>query len=133
PGACPRPQWPVWTDTSDREPAARTIQAILTTPTPTPYTKLIPASRSGIPKIVTATTTAVAAPAIAHQCGFTLSPASNPNSTRIGRAATTVERIQLCSGSYTWVHAMGHSSTEGTPMRNACDVALIMLPPGRLR
>src|SRR5207244_186795 len=95
--------------------ARRLSAAAWTGLNPTPYTKLIPASRNGIPKIVTATTTAVAAPAIAHQCGFTLSPASNPNSTRIGRAATTVERIQLCSGSYTWVHAMGHSSTEGTP------------------
>src|SRR2546422_6217364 len=45
---------------------------------------------------------------MAHQCGFTLSPASRKNSTRIGRAATRVERIQLCNGSYAWVHAMSH-------------------------
>src|SRR5213080_2662913 len=57
---------------------------------------------------VTATTTAVPAPAMAHQCGLTLSPASRPNSTRIGKAATRVERIQLCNGSYVWVQAMGH-------------------------
>src|SRR2546426_6746908 len=73
----------------------------------------MPASRTGIPKMRTATATAVPAPAIAHQCGFTLSPASNPNSTRIGRAATRVERIQLCSGSYTWVHAMGEPPGNG--------------------
>src|SRR2546425_2151085 len=73
----------------------------------------MPASRNGIPKMRTATATAVPAPAIAHQCGFTLSPASNPNSTRIGRAATRVERIQLCSGSYTWVHAMGEPPGNG--------------------
>src|SRR5206468_10053169 len=68
----------------------------------------MPASDNGIPNTVTATTTAVPAPAMAHQCGFTLSPASKPNSTRIGKAATRVERIQLCNGSYAWVHAMGH-------------------------
>src|SRR5439155_1706805 len=60
---------------------------------------IVPASRNGIPKTRTATRTAVPAPAIAHQCGFTLSPASNPNNTRIGSAATRVERIQLCNGS----------------------------------
>src|SRR5437667_10109219 len=68
----------------------------------------MPASDNGIPNTVTATTTAVPAPAMAHQCGFTLSPASKPNSTRIGKAATRVERIQLCNGSYAWVDAMGH-------------------------
>src|SRR2546427_8254432 len=68
----------------------------------------MPASSTGTPNTVTATTTAVPAPAMAHQCGFTLSPASKPNSTRIGKAATRVERIQLCNGSYAWVHAMGH-------------------------
>src|SRR3989441_11230828 len=68
----------------------------------------MPASGNGIPNTVTATTTAVPAPAMAHQCGFTLSPASRPNSTRIGKAATRVERIQLCNGSYVWVQAMGH-------------------------
>src|SRR2546427_1746308 len=68
----------------------------------------MPASGNGIPNTVTATTTAVPAPAMAHQCGLTLSPASRPNSTRIGKAATRVERIQLCNGSYVWVQAMGH-------------------------
>src|SRR3989454_7219618 len=68
----------------------------------------MPASGNGMPNTVTATTTAVPAPAMAHQCGFTLSPASRPNSTRIGKAATRVERIQLCNGSYVWVQAMGH-------------------------
>src|SRR2546428_13344293 len=68
----------------------------------------MPASGNGIPKTVTATTTAVPAPAMAHQCGLTLSPANRPNSTRIGNAATKVERIQLCNGSYVWVQAMGH-------------------------
>src|SRR5207244_128893 len=62
-------------------------------PKPTPYTKLMPASRNGIPKTRTATRTAVPAPAIAHQCGFTLSPASNPNNTRIGSAAARA-RVQ---------------------------------------
>src|SRR5207249_5373221 len=98
---------------------AKTIQAILTMPKPTPYTKLMPASRKGIPKTATATRTAVPAPAIAHQCGFTLSPASNPNSTRIGSAATRVERIQLCSGSYTWVHAMVASLLTTRSLRQA--------------
>src|SRR5256712_12963230 len=68
----------------------------------------MPASGNGIPNTVTATTTAVPAPAMAHQCGLTLSPANRPNSTRIGNAATKVERIQLCNGSYVWVQAMGH-------------------------
>src|SRR2546430_11959921 len=68
----------------------------------------MPASGNGIPNTVTATTTAVPAPAMAHQCGLTLSPANRPNSTRIGNAATRVERIQLCNGSYVWVQAMGH-------------------------
>src|SRR2546426_7244090 len=68
----------------------------------------MPASGNGIPNTVTATRTAVPAPAMAHQCGFTLSPANRPNSTRIGNAATKVERIQLCNGSYVWVQAMGH-------------------------
>src|SRR5713101_8684594 len=66
----------------------------------------MPASANGIPNTVTATTTAVTAPAIAHQCGLTRNPARRPNSTRMGRAATRVDRIQLFSGSYTWVHAM---------------------------
>src|ERR1041385_6013048 len=69
----------------------------------------MPASEAGIPKTSTATSTSVAAPAMAHQCGFTRNPASRPNSTRIGRAATRVEKTQLCSGSYTWVHFMAQS------------------------
>src|SRR5207245_10812262 len=68
----------------------------------------MPASGHGIPNTVTPTRTAAPAPAMAHQCGFTLSPANRPNSTRIGNAATKVERIQLCNGSYVWVQAMGH-------------------------
>ena len=59
----------------------------------------MPASGSGMPKTVTATRTAVAAAAIAHQCGGSLRPASRPNSTKIGSAATSVESNQLCSGS----------------------------------
>src|SRR3989442_654803 len=74
---------------------------------PSPIMKA-PAIATDIQKTVTATTTAVPAPAMAHQCGLTLSPANRPNSTRIGNAATRVERIQLCNGSYVWVQAMGH-------------------------
>src|SRR6266566_3559316 len=101
--------WPVNTEMSYRYTAASTIHAIFRTPNPTPYRKLMLASETGIPKTETATSTAVPAPAIAHQWGFTRSPASRPNSTRIGNAATSVDRIQLCSGSYTWVHAMAQS------------------------
>src|SRR5213083_2732665 len=101
--------WPVNTEMSYRYTAASTIHAIFRTPNPTPYRKLMPASETGIPKTTTATSTAVPAPAIAHQWGFSRSPASRPKSTRIGRAATRVDRIQLCSGSYTWVHAMARS------------------------
>src|SRR5213080_2883657 len=57
------------------------------------------ASATGIPKTATAIRTAVPAPAMAHQCGFTRSPASKPNSTRMGNAAMRVDRIQLCNGS----------------------------------
>ena len=46
---------------------------------------------------------AVKAPEMAHQCGFTLKPASNPNSTMMGSAATSVDSHQWPSGSYTWV------------------------------
>src|SRR2546426_10606109 len=70
----------------------------------------MPARGKGMPKTVTATTTAVAPAAMAHQCGRTRRPASRPNSTRIGRAATSVERSQLCNGSYTWVQAIAYSS-----------------------
>src|SRR6266568_1779405 len=101
--------WPVNTEMSYRYTAASTIQAIFSTPNPTPYRKLMPASDAGIPKTRTATSTAVPAPAMAHQWGFTRSPASRPNSTRIGSAATRVEKTQLCSGSYTWVHVMAQS------------------------
>src|SRR5205807_5643440 len=103
--------WPVNTEMSYRYTAASTIHAIFRTPNPTPYRKLMPASETGIPKTETATSTAVPAPAIAHQWGFTRSPASRPNSTRIGNAATSVDRAQLCSGSYTWVHVMAQSFT----------------------
>src|SRR6266487_2227348 len=91
--------WPVNTEMSYRYTAASTIHAIFSTPNPTPYRKLMPASDAGIPKTSTATSTAVAAPAMAHQWGFTRNPASRPNSTRIGSAATRVEKTQLCSGS----------------------------------
>src|SRR5437867_817545 len=101
--------WPVNTVMSYRYTAASTIHAIFRTPNPTPYRKLMPASDAGIPKTSTATSTAVAAPAMAHQWGFTRSPASRPNNTRIGSAATRVEKTQLCSGSYTWVHVMAQS------------------------
>src|SRR6059036_49705 len=100
---------PVNTEMSYRYTAASTIHAIFRTPNPTPYRKLMPASETGIPKTATATSTAVPAPAIAHQWGFSRSPASRPKSTRMGNAATSVDRIQLCSGSYTWVHAMARS------------------------
>src|SRR5205814_2872257 len=85
------------------------IQAIFSSPKPTPNRKLIAASGNGIPNTVTATSAAVAAPAIAHQCGRQRSPASAPNSTTIGSTATSVESIQLWSGSYIWVQAMDHS------------------------
>src|SRR3989442_316748 len=101
--------WPVNTEMSYRYTAASTIHAIFRTPNPTPYRKLMPASETGIPKTETATSTAVPAPAIAHQSGFNRSSASRPNRTRIGNAATSVDRIQLCSGSYTWVHVMAQS------------------------
>src|SRR6266699_2211035 len=91
--------WPVNTEMSYRYTAASTIHAIFSTPNPTPYRKLMPASEAGIPKTSTATSTAVAAPAMAHQWGFTRSPASRPNNTRIGSAATRGEKTQLCSGS----------------------------------
>src|SRR5438477_155959 len=103
--------WPVNTETSYRYTAASTIQAIFSTPNPTPYRKLMPASETGIPNTRTATSTAVPAPAIAHQWGFNRSPASRLNSTRIGSAATRVEKTQLCSGSYTWVQVMAQSFT----------------------
>src|SRR5438445_13404136 len=70
----------------------------------------MPASGNGMPKTVVATMTAVTPPAMAHQWGRTRRPASRPNSTRIGRAATSVERSQLCNGSYTWVQAIAYSS-----------------------
>src|SRR5256886_2353475 len=63
----------------------------------------MPASGNGIPNTVTATRTAVPAPAMAHQCGFTLSPANRPNSTRIGNAATKVERIQTYDPLHSWI------------------------------
>ena len=57
------------------------------------------ASASGILKKMIATSTAVEAPAMAHQCGFTLRPASNPNSTMMGSAATSVDNHQWPKGS----------------------------------
>ena len=69
----------------------------------------MPASAGGMWKAVIATSAAVAAAAIAHQCGRSRRPASSPNSTRIGSAATRVESIQLWNGSYTWVQAMTDS------------------------
>src|SRR6266576_664180 len=90
---------PVNTEMSYRYTAATTIHAIFRTPNPTPYRKLMPASETGNPKTETATSTAVPAAAIAHQWGFSRSPASRPNNTRIGSAATRVEKTQLCSGS----------------------------------
>src|SRR6266550_4692313 len=116
--------WPVNTEMSYRYTAASTIHAIFSTPNPTPYRKLMPASETGIPKTETATSTAVPAPAIAHQWGFTRSPASRPNSTRIGNAATSVDRIQLCSGSYTWVHGMAQSFTVGPLKRRPPSAAV---------
>src|SRR6266566_2316404 len=52
---------------------------------------------------------AVRAPAIAHQCGLTFSPASKPNSTMMGNAATSVDSHQCPSGSYTWVQVIALS------------------------
>src|SRR5712691_5623165 len=116
--------WPVNTEMSYRYTAASTIQAIFSTPNPTPYRKLMPASETGIPKTETARSSAVPAPAIAHQWGFSRSPASRPNSTRIGNAATSVDRIQLCSGSYTWVHVMSQSLLVGPPKRRPPSAAV---------
>src|ERR1051325_37426 len=90
----------------------------------------MPASEAGIPKTSTATSTAVAAPAMAHQCGFTRNPASRPNSTRIGSAATRVEKTQLCSGSYTWVHVMAQS--PGSLERVKRSAFCLAVKPGRI-
>ena len=85
---------PVATEMSYRKTAASTIQAIFNRPKATPYPKLMAASVTGIPKNTTATAAAVNAPAIAHKCGFTLRPASSPNRTRSGNAATKLESHQ---------------------------------------
>src|SRR5579859_340818 len=43
---------------------------------------------------------------MAHQCGFTLKPASIPRRTRMGSAATRVESHHWPNGSYTCVHCI---------------------------
>src|SRR5436309_1476896 len=92
--------------TKCHQQAASTIQAIFSNPNATPYAKLMAASVSGILKKATATRIAVRAPALAHQCGFIFKPPSKPKSTRMGRAATSVESHQWPSGSYTCVQCM---------------------------
>src|SRR5260370_25911078 len=85
------------------------MQGILGITKGKPYPKLMEASRSGILKKIMATSIAVRAPAMAHQCGFTLSPASNANNTIIGSAASSVDNHQWPSGSYTWVQVIAVS------------------------
>src|ERR1700675_2220601 len=70
-----------------------------------------------------ATSTAVAAPATAQRCAFTLKPASNPNSTRIGSAATSVESHQCPNGSYTCVQVTTHP--PGNKNQKLCNAELL--------
>src|ERR1700676_3716848 len=70
-----------------------------------------------------ATSTAVAAPATAQRWAFTLKPASNPNSTIIGSAATSVESHQCPNGSYTCVQVTTHP--PGNKNQKLCNAELL--------
>ena len=85
---------PVATVMSYRKTAATTIHTIFSNPYAMPYPKLVIARLAGMPKTKIAHKTAVAAPAMAHKCAFTLNPASSPNSTITGSAATSVDNHQ---------------------------------------
>src|ERR1700756_1849878 len=85
-----------------------TIHTIFRRPKALPYRRLVIASLEGIPNTKIAQRTAVVAPAMAHQCGRTLRPASNPSRTTIGSAATRVESHQWPRGSYTCVQVIIH-------------------------
>src|ERR1700683_2411833 len=117
---------PVSTEMSYRYTAARTIHAIFRTPYATPYPKADAARISGMWNIRIPTSTAVPAPATAHQCGFTRKPASNENSTMIGNAATSVESHQWPSGSYTWVQCITNSFTQRCPDRGHSAASYIL-------
>src|ERR1700741_3581016 len=100
-----------------------TIQTIFSRPNALPYSKLVTASLEGIPNTNIAQRTAVVAPAMAHQCGRTLRPASNPSSTTIGNAATRVESHQWPRGSYTCVQVIIHPP-EGAIVRS-CPLGIV--------
>src|SRR6202008_1561592 len=71
-----------------------------------------------MPKMNIAQSTAVVAPAMAHQWGRTFNPASNPSRTMMGRAAKRVESHQWPSGSYPCVQVM-----NTPPKGSACLLA----------
>src|ERR1700741_3100263 len=103
-----------------------TIQTIFSRPNALPYSKLVTASLEGIPNTKIAQRTAVVAPAMAHQCGRTLRPASNPSSTTIGSAATRVESHQWPKGSYTCVQVIIHPPTGA--ILPACPLEIVESP-----
>src|SRR5260370_21497336 len=85
-----------------------TLHTILTRSKALAHRRLVITSLVGILNTNIAQRTAVVAPAMAHQCGRTLRPASNPSSTTIGSAATRVESHQWPRGSYTCVQVIIH-------------------------
>ena len=76
-----------------------TIQPIGNSPKRAPQTAVLPAMVAGMPKAKIATASATMRPRIAAQCALTWKKARLPSNTRIGSAATIVDRYALPSGS----------------------------------
>src|SRR5262249_54077364 len=91
--------WPVLTDTSYRNTAVTTIQAILRSPKAAQNKKLVRPNAQGMWNARQATARAEAAPAAAARWGLTRATATSPSKTIIGIAATSVDNHQTPKGS----------------------------------